>query len=258
MATNQFARSHSRSHSGYGSLDIVAGLCPPVRIYPPFLKYILGLKYTLPPAMYLTDARVWQLAVAERAGRDGSRKSSKFCDLQHSVTASHGVSQGTHRSSIVPICHRISYCQRNLTLPSPLGAKSDAWIAICCPDTPVSPVVWASTVLPSTARFRWVDRTITCPAAVRPCKSPHGILLDPYARLPSSVGFFPRSVAVPTYPRVTNLHVNIHETRLLPTGSPKSLFHPLWRLQRKGYPLLSRWRQGTRGPHENAHQRRRG
>jgi len=53
-------------------------------------------------AMYIADARVRQLAVAERAGRVGPRKSSKFCDLQHSVTPSHGVSQGMHWSSIVP------------------------------------------------------------------------------------------------------------------------------------------------------------
>jgi hypothetical protein len=43
MATNQFARSHS----GYGSLDIVAGLCAAVRLLIA-LFFILGLKDVRP------------------------------------------------------------------------------------------------------------------------------------------------------------------------------------------------------------------
>jgi hypothetical protein len=43
MATNQF----SRSHSGYGSLDIVAGLCAAVRVLAALFNF-LGLKYVHP------------------------------------------------------------------------------------------------------------------------------------------------------------------------------------------------------------------
>jgi len=139
-----------------------------------------GTKIRISAAVSIPNARVRQLAVAERAGRDGSRKSSKFCDIQHSVSASHGISQGTHSSSIVPFCHRNSYCKPNLTLPSPLGAKSDAWIAIRYSDAADRPV-WVGAVLPSTAIFRCVDRTITCTAAVWPGKSAYGFILDSYA-----------------------------------------------------------------------------